>query len=230
MAVSFTFTDTSISKKRTIMKTVEISVEKLHGATWNANRMEPEMQGRLRESILRYGLVENLVVRQTQGDNYEVLSGNQRLEVLFELGVIVAPCVVVEVDDANARLLAQALNRIQGQDDLGLRAELMKKVLETIPENDILAILPETNIGLRSLRSLGKETMVEYLMNWEKAKEARLRHLQFQLTSKQLEVVEKVIHRFIIRAKEAKDRNPNVRGTALYLLCLKYLEEEKDDF
>ena len=33
-----------------------------------------------------------------------------------------APCVVLEADDINARLLAQALNRIQGEDDLGVKA------------------------------------------------------------------------------------------------------------
>ena len=39
---------------------------------------------RLRESIVRYHLVQNLVVRHDC--TYEVLSGNQRLQVLRELG------------------------------------------------------------------------------------------------------------------------------------------------
>ncbi len=61
--------------------------------------------------------------------------------------------MVVNLDDAPARLLTQALNRIQGEDDLGLRAELVRTILETIPEKEITAVLPETAGSLRSLAS-----------------------------------------------------------------------------
>ena len=105
-------------------------LEQLYPATWNANRMDGAAISRLRESLARYGMVQNLVVRKLANANYEVLSGNQRLTVLRDLGYAEAPCVVVELDDARARLLAQALNRIQGEDDLGLRAELIRQVLE----------------------------------------------------------------------------------------------------
>ena len=45
------------------MKTVEVSIESRE-APWNANRMNEEMLARLKESIWRYGLVTNLVVRK----------------------------------------------------------------------------------------------------------------------------------------------------------------------
>ena len=104
------------------MKVIDLPLVQLREAPWNPNRMEPAVQARLRTSVSRFGLVVNLVVRPLDDDSYEVLSGNQRLHLLQELDYANVPCVVVDLDDASARLLAQALNRIHGEDDLGLRA------------------------------------------------------------------------------------------------------------
>ena len=67
------------------------------------------------------------------GDLYETIGGAQRLTVLQELGFTSVLCVIIETDDGESRLLSQALNRIQGEDDLGLRAELLKEVLDKKP-------------------------------------------------------------------------------------------------
>ena len=154
------------------MNLVEIPVQQLHGAPWNANHMDEGMMDHLRESVRRYGLVENLVVRPLGPGSYEVLSGNQRLRLLRELGMSTVPCFVVAVDDANARLLAQALNRVRGQDDLGLKADLVREVLKAVPEAEVMALLPESAGSLRSLASLGQETMAVGLQSWQRAREA----------------------------------------------------------
>ena len=107
------------------MQVTEIPMELLREAPWNPNQQDPAMLGRLKESISRYGLVQNLVARPLGVGAYEVLSGNQRLQVLRDQQIEEVPCVVVELDDSRARLLAQALNRVHGEDDLGLRAELV---------------------------------------------------------------------------------------------------------
>ena len=208
------------------MDLMNLHLEQIQDAPWNPNRMDDIALNRLRESLSRYGLVQNLVVRPTGARRYEVLSGNQRLQVLRELSYAEAPCVVVEVDDANARLLAQALNRIQGEDDLGLKAELVREILKTLPKEEILTLLPETNESLQALSSLGQEAMAEYLQIWQAAQAAKLKHLQFQLTPAQLEVVEEALSKLLPQAKKAQEESPNTRGTALYLLCLRYLKEE----
>ena len=160
---------------------------------------------------------------------YEVSEfGNQRLKVLQEMEISPVSCVVVNLDDAQARLLAQALNHIQGEDDLGLRAEVLRKLLETISEQEILSILPETKGSLDALASLGQENMANYLQNWQQAQTARLKHLQFQLDSQPgTDVVEEAMARILPKANRIKGENPNIRGTALYLLAKFYLENKK---
>ena len=100
------------------MKIIDLPIDKIQEALWNPNRMDEAMLRRLKESLSRYGLVVPLVVRPTDNSNYETLSGNQRLKVIRELGFNQVPCVIVDLNHQEARLLAQALNSIKGEDDL----------------------------------------------------------------------------------------------------------------
>jgi ParB family chromosome partitioning protein len=207
---------------------LEIPIEELNEATWNANFMDEDTTTRLRESIKRYGLIQNLVVRKMSAGVYEVLSGNQRLKITREMGFLSVPCVVVELDDARARLLAQALNHIHGDDDLGLRADLIRNVLNTLPASEILDLLPETANSLNALASMGTQSVASYLTNWQRAQAARLRRLQFRLTVSQLEVVEKALTKIMPTINEVGFDNPNKRGNALYLICKNSLNMEEN--
>ena len=205
------------------MQLVDLPISQLIEAWWNPNRMDPVMLARLRKSITRFDLVDNLVVRKLEEDAYEVLSGNQRLPVLRKLAYSHVPCLVVDLDDADARLLAQGLNRIEGEDDLGLKAELLKEVLKTLPQSEVLSILPESAESLKALTALGEIDIAEHLRAWQQAQSARLRHLTFQLNGNQLEVVEQALAR-ALRGYVAKEGSPNRRGTALADICRTYLE------
>jgi len=211
------------------VKIFDLQVDQLREAPWNPNAMDETMMARLGESVRRYGVVENLVVRQTGQDTYEILSGNQRLRLLKKTGCSHAPCVVVDLDDTRARLLAQALNHIHGEDDLGLRAELLRDVLETVSEEEMASLLPETAASLRSIVSMGQQAIADYLENWQKARDARPKRLHFQLTPMQLEVVEEAISRMLPKTGQSRGDNPNARGTALYLLCKSYLRRDDDE-
>ena len=207
------------------MEIIELPIEALKEAVWNVNQVDEAMMQRLRVSITKYGLVQNLVVRQV-AVGYEVLSGNHRLKLLKELYITMVPCVVVDIDDAHARLLAQALNHIHGDDDLGLRAELIREVLQVLPEEEVLAVLPDTMDGLKGMANLGQETMAGYLQNWEKARAVRLRNLIFKLTQEQLQSVEKAIDQILPEAKRQQGISPNARGTALYMICKSFVDKE----
>ena len=204
-----------------------LPIEQIREASWNPNTLDEEGRHLLRLSIERYTQLQNLVVRQIEPDCYETVGGAQRLRVLNEMGVAVVPVVIVDLDDTEARILSQILNRVAGEDDLGKRAQLMREVLETRSQEEVLALLPETAESLASLVSLGQQDIATYLQAWDKAQAARLKHLQFQLLPFQLMVVEEALALLIPRAKIAGGDNPNTRGTALYLLCKRILELEE---
>ena len=206
------------------MKTIDINVTELTSAPWNPNQMDETMMERLRESIFRYGLVEPLVVRKINSQQYEVLSGNQRLKVVEEMGVAMVPCVLVELDNTRAMLLAQALNGLHGEDDLALKGALLKEILSSASEGEVLSLLPETTESLKSLSLINEMDLAEHLKAWEDAQVARLRHMHLQFTNKQLETVEEAVSLVIHEAKENGFDNPNIRGNAVFLLCKFYLE------
>ncbi len=210
------------------MQVTEIELNLLRQAPWNPNVMDVVMAKKLGISVGRYGIVENLVVRPLGDESFEIISGHQRLSAIIELGHRTAPCVVLNLSDTDARLLGQALNHIRGEDDLGLRAELLREVLQDVDEDVVMSLLPETRESLAALASLGQEDMASSLQAWESAQAARLKHLQVQLTIPQAEIVEKAIDHMLLMARELEEYSPNVRGKAIYLICRSYLESKEE--
>ena len=209
------------------MEIVDLPIDSISPAEWNPNEMDEAMLAHLRNSIDRFGLVVPLAVRSVGSDSFETVGGAHRLLAARELGMSYVPCVVIEADDAGARLLGQALNHIAGSDNLGLRAELLRDVLESTPQEDVLAMLPETAASLQALTSMGKQSIAQALQLWEQAQKARLHHLVFQLTDVQLEVVEEVLQR-LMPITAIQPESPNKRGGALYRLCRDYLEGNRE--
>ena len=86
------------------MKVNELPIEILYEAPWNPNHMDEVTLNRLIESLSRYDLVEPLVVRPKNDSSYEVLSGNQRLKAIRNVGFTFVPCVVINLGNAEAML------------------------------------------------------------------------------------------------------------------------------
>jgi len=204
---------------------VDLGVENIEAPDWNPNEMDEDMRSHLRRSIERFGNLVPLVVRPIGDCQYETIGGAHRLEVFKESAWATVPCVVVDVDDAEARLLGQALNHIAGSDNLGLRAKVLRELLEDLPQHEVLEILPETSASLQELTNLGEQSIAQALQQWEEIQKARLRHLAFQLTDAQLSVVEQALERLEPEVG-VHEGNPNRRGNTLFLLCQRYLARE----
>ena len=208
------------------MNVRDIPISDLTAPAWNANEMDASMRAKLRRSIEAFGVIVPLVVRRVDENRYEVVGGSQRLAVLNELDHETAPCVLVEADDARARLLSQALNRISGEDNPGLRAALLKDVLQAMPPERVLELLPETADTLQSLTSVDIETIADQLRAWEASRSARLKHLTFHLTKAQLTTVLEALERAAGEDADQESGNPNQRANALHGICQIYLDRE----
>jgi hypothetical protein len=140
------------------MNVQELPLEVLVEADWNANRVPRSLLAKIRRSLTEFGIVENLVARphpQRPG-LFEVISGNHRLRLLRELGVETVPVVLLELDDARARLLAQTLNRTRGSDDPHAYARLLEEVLAELDVAQVTGLLPESEATIDAvLREFG---------------------------------------------------------------------------
>ena len=201
----------------------EIPLDKLVAARWIPNHMDGPMLARLWESINRFDLVQPLVARPIERDSFEVFAGCQRLQVLQERRVAVAPVVVVDLDDVDARLLAQALDAIHGEDDLGKKAELFRTVLREVPEETVLSLLPESTASLAALSHLTERDVAAQIEEWERTQRARVQHISFQLTNAQREVVEQALASAETTAA-ADGANSSARGNALFAVCTAYVD------
>lgn len=134
-----------------------VPLRRLAPAEWNANRVPDKTLAKIRRSIEEFGFVENLVARRhpVLRGKLEVLSGNHRLKLLGEMGFSEAPVVVVDVGDADARILAQALNRTRGEDDPEAYARLLESVLGEVDAARVIEFLPESEGSIdRVLRAM----------------------------------------------------------------------------
>ncbi|NQW20349.1 MAG: ParB N-terminal domain-containing protein [Chloroflexi bacterium] len=205
------------------MQLAEIKVNSITEADWNPNQMPPETRYRLRKSIEKFGVVELLVVREISPDRYETIGGAQRLLVIKELGMQTVDCVVVTATDAGARLLAQALNGIEGTDDpVKLQASL-DLIFENIPKGEVLELLPDAANSIRQAISFDAPSLIEHLKTYEDSRSARLNHFSAQFTNDQLVIIDQAVSHANEHGAFDKS-NPNKRGNALFHICQKYLD------
>ena len=67
--------------------------------------------------------------------------------------------------------------------------------LESVTEEEVLDLLPETDSSLHDLVALDQETIADRLEAWEASRVARLEHMTFQVTAGQAKVVRQALAR-----------------------------------
>jgi ParB-like chromosome segregation protein Spo0J len=132
-----------------------IPTAKIRKHVLNANLMPPEFKVKLKELIGREGRYPPLIVRPLVGtDDVELLDGEQRLDVLVELGAEEVWCCIWPCDDQEALILLATLNRLEGQDVPGRRAALIAELEAHASLAELAKLLPETEAELRQTRAL----------------------------------------------------------------------------
>ena len=95
------------------MKYEKIAISKIESNQWNPNEMDADTFEHLKEEITRIGLVQPILVRPSE-DKYEVIDGEHRLNAADELGMKEVPCIVIESEDADAKVTTINMNQIKG--------------------------------------------------------------------------------------------------------------------
>lgn len=121
-----------------------VAIAHLNPAPFNPQKMTPGEFESLKASIRENGFVEPLVVRK---EGMAIIGGHHRVRAVKELCIEegrsfpALPCIILDVEDRKARRLNVALNRIKGNPDARLLAELLDGMNDEMPITNDEALL-----------------------------------------------------------------------------------------
>lgn len=103
---------------------------------WNPNKMSPEAESKLRNSIQKNGHVKPILVRELEDGSLEIVGGEHRVDVSIDLGLDRVPVVNLgQISDEEAKKALLIDNSRYGEDD----AATLSALLEDIGSADELA-------------------------------------------------------------------------------------------
>lgn len=137
---------------------VEIELTNLRAHPHNSNVMPDRLFEKLVGQLQRTTRCPPLIVRPMPGEPgaYQVLDGHHRWRALERIGRLRAPCLVWDVDDAEALLLLATLNRLEGADEPHARARLIAELQAADDRSaaELAQVLPEAASDVKKLLEL----------------------------------------------------------------------------
>jgi DNA modification methylase len=116
-----------------MLKIKYVPVSSLHAAAYNPRKWSTEAKEQLKESIVRFGLVDPFIVNSAPGREGTVIGGHFRLEVAKELGFTEVPVIELSITDLEKeKELNLRLNRNTGEFDWNLLAGFGEEFLTDI--------------------------------------------------------------------------------------------------
>lgn len=123
------------------MEIREIRLSELHPASYNPRKKlkkgDKEYE-KIKQSLLKFGYVDPIIVN----NDLTVIGGHQRLTVLKDLDYETAKCVIVDLCKEDEKALNIALNKITGQWDDQLLADLLLDLQESDFNLDLTGFEP----------------------------------------------------------------------------------------
>lgn len=205
-----------------------VPMARLHAHPLNSNRMPEDLRAKLTAHVRRTGRYPFIVVRPHPelAEEFQILDGHHRVEVLRELSYVDARCDVWDVDDREAKLLLATLNRLQGQDVPIRRAELVHELLGELSLPDLAGLLPETDKQLEELAALLQFPAEDIAALLEEEAERAERVLPRVLTFVVNPEQEALIERAVEQASDGTaGRDRKARG--LVALARRYLDAQE---
>lgn len=115
------------------LKVVYVSIGDLKPAAYNPRKWSEEQIAGLKESIIRFGMVDPIICNSAPERMHVVIGGHFRLKVAKELGHTEIPVVYLNIPDLEKeKELNIRLNRNLGEFDLGLLKEFDVDFLKSV--------------------------------------------------------------------------------------------------
>lgn len=127
--------------KQPTMEIKELPLKDLKPAVYNPRKKlkkgDKEYE-KIKQSLLKFGYVDPIIVNE----DLTVIGGHQRLTVLKDLDYETAKCVIVDLPKEDEKALNIALNKITGQWDEALLADLLLDLQESDFNLDLTGFEP----------------------------------------------------------------------------------------
>lgn len=123
------------------MEIKELPLKELKPAAYNPRkklRKGDKEYEKIKQSLLKFGYVDPIIVNE----DLTVIGGHQRLTVLKDLDYETAKCVIVDLPKEDEKALNIALNKITGQWDDALLADLLLDLQESDFNLDLTGFEP----------------------------------------------------------------------------------------
>jgi ParB/RepB/Spo0J family partition protein len=138
----------------TTVKVVKLS--EIAAAARNPNKLDDTSFQKLRDGIKRDGFLQPVLLRQLGKDSYELVDGHHRAQAARDLKLESVPAVVVDASEADAARLAVALNKLRGELDPTIVADVFADLIDSgvdaalleatgYSHNEVAALLASAN-------------------------------------------------------------------------------------
>lgn len=115
---------------------------------WNTNKMTPQNEAKLDESMKRLSMFKPVIVRELSDGSLEILGGQHRSESAIRLEMPQIPVMNLgEIDDIKAKEIGLIDNGRYGSDDSLALAELLEE-LDAESDVDLSTFMPYSNLEL----------------------------------------------------------------------------------
>jgi ParB family transcriptional regulator, chromosome partitioning protein len=194
----------------------DIDVEKIRPNPWNPNRMGSELLAKLTSEIRRKRMILPLVTRPV--DNFfQIIDGEHRWQAAVSIGMQSLPCIVVEMDEAEARLKTLQLNRLRGEDEPELLARLLRELNIEMGIEQLANRLPYDRIEIeQSLELLEIRESAETRQKLEREMQEMLKDRIFSVI---VNGPDKAAIEQAINLAQARSEIPIKPGCALARIC-----------
>lgn len=215
----------------------------------NPRKISKEDFENLKRSMAKFGDLSGIVFNRTTG---QLVGGHQRIEAFKSLpakkqviithqydqpnqfGTVALGYIdynneqygyrEVEWDEATENAANIAANRIQGEFDLDMLAELNHELAQLENGQELLSLSGQSDKELERLnKMIGVEPESEAPDDGTPESESPER-LEFALTREQREIVEEALGNIKATRDMAAERNSSMNGNALYFMAREYLD------